>query len=55
MGWVGDDVALSEAAQGRVHEHEHRRDRRADAGLAVVVLLIVAAAALRRLLLVLLV
>src|SRR6478672_13762556 len=48
MGGVGDDVALSEAAQG--HEHEHRRDRRADAGLAVVVLVIVAAAALRPLL-----
>src|SRR6476646_7529006 len=50
MGAVGDDVALNEAAQGHVQDHEHRRGRRTDAGLAVVVLVILAAAALRPLL-----
>jgi uncharacterized protein len=45
---VGDDIALSGAAPGELHEHP--RAGRKEAGIAVVVVVVVAAAALRPLL-----
>jgi uncharacterized protein len=44
-GALGEEIAVTEAASGRLHAF--RRGRRAEGGLVVVVLLVVAAAALR--------